>query len=348
MRPMLNPGLRRVWRSPATVQLGVYTKSRVLLQDVDDAFADLLASLDGGSDLATVVDRAVTSGHEEAAVRRLLDELLAAGAVIDASTWPGGVQLNHAARARLAPDLAAAVLGGADEDTPVEHTAALAATTVVVQGVSRLGAVIATVASAAGFGRIEVMDERTVQPPDLCPGGFTPADLGVQRSTLLRRRPHWAATAGAPATSQTLHVLTDVSPTRALAAQLTRSGKPHLVVGSSEGVGRIGPLVVPGSTPCLRCHDLTRTDRDPQWARVALQLDDDAGLIADDSALTMATAALATLHLTSWARGGQPPSLNGVLTLRPPHGEAAHQAFPFHPSCGCTWPTNTQQDTMAS
>src|SRR5699024_1469296 len=51
----------------------------------------------------------------------------------------------------------------------------------------------------------------------------------------------------------------------------------------------VGPMVVPGLTPCLRCADLYRADRDPRWPYVAAQLIDRSSH-ADTPALTAAAA----------------------------------------------------------
>lgn len=343
---MLNPGLRRVWRSPTTVQFGVNVTNPVLLEAIDDAFAELLDGLDGGSDLDTIVERAVASGHDRSSVQQLIDDLVGAGIVIDGSTWPGGAALTPPGRARLAPDLAAAALADPGGPGASERSERLASTSLTIHGVSRLGAIIGTAASAGGFGQVELKDERPVRPADLCPGGFGPGDLGRPRSCAQDSVSSWrAAGASLPAT-RVVHVVTDGVEARSLCQQLTRTGAAHLIVGSSEAIGRVGPLVVPGKTPCLRCYDLARSDLDPQWPRVALQLANDTGLVADDSNLTLAVAGLAMLHLTSWVCGGQPPSMAGVVNVTAPHGEPSLQRSRFHPACGCTWPTSSGQDTM--
>ncbi|MCW2830786.1 MAG: hypothetical protein JWP31_1478, partial [Aeromicrobium sp.] len=46
----------------------------------------------------------------------------------------------------------------------------------------------------------------------------------------------------------------------------------HLPVVIDEDQVRIGPLVRPGRTPCMSCHDLHRTDWDPAWPALVHQL----------------------------------------------------------------------------
>ena len=47
---------------------------------------------------------------------------------------------------------------------------------------------------------------------------------------------------------------------------------PHLPVVVGDGGVTVGPLVEPGSGPCLYCVQLTRTDDDPAWPAIATQL----------------------------------------------------------------------------
>ena len=47
---------------------------------------------------------------------------------------------------------------------------------------------------------------------------------------------------------------------------------PHLPVVFSDGEIRVGPLVEPGSGPCLYCLELDRVDEDPAWPAMACQL----------------------------------------------------------------------------
>lgn len=51
-----------------------------------------------------------------------------------------------------------------------------------------------------------------------------------------------------------------------------RRDVPHLPVVFSDSEVRIGPLVEPGSGPCLYCLELTRLDADEAWTAIACQL----------------------------------------------------------------------------
>ena len=343
MRPMLNPGLRRVWRDPSTVQFGVDVRRPVVLTGVDDGTAELLRRLDGTLDWSSFIASAVADGYAADQVEALLHRLNMMSLLTDAATWPGGAALTPAARQRLAPDLAATA-PHVGSSGPAGRCQRLADATVTIAGVGRLGAVIATLLTASGVGRIHLLDDALVDDIDVCVGGFTAEDVGRPRADLGMRLTRWiSATPGDPGAQLT--IITDAADTRIVSRRLVAAATPHLLVTSAESIGRIGPFVLPGQSSCLRCFDLERSDRDPGWPVVAAQLTD-APAIARDSNLSISTAALTALHVTGWITGGRPASVNGVVELHLPHGDAVRRPVPFHPSCGCAWPARSQQETM--
>jgi len=134
-------------------------------------------------------------------------------------------------------------------------------------------------------------------------------------------------------------VLTDclvVDP--CVVSELVGAGSPHLPVLLRDGVGMVGPLVLPGRSSCLRCADLHRSDRDPEWPALAAQL---FGRIGYGSAAAVrATAGLAlgeVEHLLRGGAGGEPApgSLGATLELDLRHGTLRRRPWPPHPRCGC-------------
>ena len=105
-------------------------------------------------------------------------------------------------------------------------------------------------------------------------------------------------------------------------------GVPHLPVRVRDGIGLVGPLVIPGVTSCLGCADLHRSDRDAAWPAIAAQLRDTVGVA--DRATLLATAALALSQVNrviAAVRGqeavpdpGPPPALNATLGIRSQRG----------------------------
>jgi hypothetical protein len=151
--------------------------------------------------------------------------------------------------------------------------------------------------------------------------------------------------AGAPAEPTDLAVLTDflVSDPRVV-RDLHAAGVPHLPVRVRDGVGLVGPLVIPGVTSCLGCADLHRSDRDAAWPAVAAQLRDTVGNA--DRATVLATAALALNQVDRVVRAVRlgdhvtrtsepPPTLDATLEFDVNVGSIVARRWSRHPRCTC-------------
>jgi bacteriocin biosynthesis cyclodehydratase domain-containing protein len=120
-------------------------------------------------------------------------------------------------------------------------------------------------------------------------------------------------------------------------------GVPHLPVRVRDGIGLVGPLVIPGVTSCLGCADLHRIDRDAAWPAIAAQLRDTVGVA--DRATLLATAALALSQVNrviAAVRGqetvpdpGPPPALNATLEFDLNAGSIVARHWSRHPLCSC-------------
>ncbi|SER97491.1 bacteriocin biosynthesis cyclodehydratase domain-containing protein [Lentzea albida] len=115
---------------------------------------------------------------------------------------------------------------------------------------------------------------------------------------------------------------------------------PHLAVRVREGVGIVGPLVLPGRSSCLNCADLHRADQDPAWPVIAAQL---VGRPASTDVLfASGTAALAVAQVLEslvYVNGHEqaPPAvLNATLELDLATGVAERRSWYPHPDCQCS------------
>lgn len=129
-------------------------------------------------------------------------------------------------------------------------------------------------------------------------------------------------------------------PDPGLVSALMAARTPHLAVRVREGVGIIGPLVLPGRTSCLNCADLHRADQDPAWPAIAAQL---AGKPASTDVLfASGTAALAVVQILEsviHVRGrdlAPPPVVNATLELDLVAGVAEKRSWYPHPDCQCS------------
>ncbi|MFI6098270.1 hypothetical protein ACIA8G_22155 [Lentzea sp. NPDC051213] len=129
-------------------------------------------------------------------------------------------------------------------------------------------------------------------------------------------------------------------PDPTLVSALMAARTPHLAVRVREGIGIVGPLVLPGRTSCLNCADLHRTDHDPAWPAIAAQL---VGKPASSDVLfASGTAALAVVQILEsliYVRGHElapPPVLSATVELDLVTGVAERRSWYPHPDCQCS------------
>jgi hypothetical protein len=320
MRPILKPGLRRLWHNGSTLQLGIDPASAVLVTGLRPAHTAVLDALDGRRTLEQVRMRIGTGGQD------LLDLLDRAGLLDDAAPRPGAAPLPTAERDRLLPDLAALSVHSADPGRPSR---------VLVRGAGRVGAQIAALLAAAGVGRVVVDDPAMTTPADVSPGGLGLEDIGRPRALAasaamdrVRREeaePRLRPAAGravppgsgaAPGPSRftaDLTVLAPVGPPTVApvdSLDLEAAGGAHLLTGVRETSGIVGPLVVPGVTACLHCQHLHRQGLDPAWPLLAMQLVRPRTIGQDPCEITLASlvAALTAMQALAYLDRAATPS----------------------------------------
>lgn len=284
MRPLLKPGLRRVWRDEGTLQLGLDPENAVVIGGLDAAAGRFLQLLDGSRDEAALLTLAPVYGLDRDRAGRLLALLTAAGALDDAADDTAALwELTGHERDRLAPDLAALSLRRRTTDGGLPVFVRRRAALVEVRGAGRIGATLAGLLAATGVGSLRVLDPAPTRWADVSPGGLLPDDVGTPRQVAALaavRRAAPTVTEAAPLARADLVVLAPVGPLApSVPAALSAGGLAHLIVAVRESRGVVGPLVVPSVSSCLRCHDLHRRDRDPAWPRIAAQLATDGASV---------------------------------------------------------------------
>jgi hypothetical protein len=373
MRLMVKTGLRRLWRDPTTLQLGVDPEHAVVLAGIGSGETRLLGLLDGTRDTDGVVRAASAYGVSDRQARALVRTLHAADALDDAN---GAVELGGlvggAEAARLRPDLAALELVHRTPGTASLVLRARRERVVRVRGAGRVGAQLGALLAAAGVGTVALDDSAAARASEVAPGGLHGRDLGAPREVGARRAVHAAAPSAhtdvAPGASIDLVVLADEPAPPSARAGLLTSGTPHLYAGVRETTGVVGPLVLVGRSACLRCIDLTRADRDHAWPWIAAQLavPHRGGPDACDIVLATTVAALAAREALAFldtlagadtqpdtepAGAGstapqpatvsgntpQAATVGGTLELKMTDWRLRRRSWAMHPSCGCHW-----------
>lgn len=125
-------------------------------------------------------------------------------------------------------------------------------------------------------------------------------------------------------------------PGSAAALQLApylREDIVHLPVAVDRARVTVGPLVVPGITPCLTCRDLHARDRDPAWPRLHTQLvGHDPGRVR--AVLVAAAGAVAARLLSA-----SPAEESEIVGLSA-DGSPDSRAVRFHEGCLCRAPSS--------
>ena len=196
--------------------------------------------------------------------------------------------------------------------------------------------------AAAGVGGVHVLDRGPARLAHTAPGGIAPGRRGARwprppSVPILRVAPDTDTAAPPSASDPDLVVLAmdePIDPERR--AALHARDCAHLPISLAVDHAVIGPLVLPGLTSCLGCADLHRSDRDPAWNALAVQLCVPARTTpATDVALTTMVAGLAALEVLAFLDGGQPATVEGTLEVHGNDRRIRRRSWPVHPDCTC-------------
>ncbi len=168
-------------------------------------------------------------------------------------------------------------------------------------------------------------------------------------ATLLRREGVRVTTDDDPfpaASDLVIVVSASMEQERSLLNRLVGAGTPHLLVRTTSEASTVGPLVLPGRSPCVRCTDLVRRDADPRWPVMLAQLSRTPTTSSPAhvhwAAATAVSAALGWLRHDVTDMAGTTWHLTGILQLEVRH-------WPHHPDCPCSASEESlPSDTMAS
>lgn len=110
-------------------------------------------------------------------------------------------------------------------------------------------------------------------------------------------------------------------------APFLRDDVPHLPIGFERDAAVVGPLVVPGRTPCLSCRDAHERDRDAAWPRLHAQL------VGSATPVTSARIALAASLAARILRTPTPSA--GLMVRVSPGGRHVWRSVRHHGGCPC-------------
>lgn len=118
-----------------------------------------------------------------------------------------------------------------------------------------------------------------------------------------------------------------------------RRDVPHLPVVYGDTSVRIGPLVEPGSGPCLHCLERHRADADPAWPAIAAQLwglrsTAETPFLASEAATAAARIALNRLAGLPTPVSAPSPASSSI-TIDAVTGAIERRTHVPHPECSC-------------
>jgi hypothetical protein len=338
----LNRAAVVLWRSRRVVQLELGSR-RIIVENVEP------------EQLAALLGRA---GHSLRASSRddWPDGLPELTAVLDRAGFLTTVEPQQPGQPPLTPARLTAEFGAltaqfGDAAASVLHARRAAA--VAVHGTSRLATSVASTFAAAGVGWIQLVHDGEVSAADACPGGVTAADEGrrfavAAEEAVRRYGPDVETSPIPPERSTDLVVLTDPAPVDpALRSALHQDRVPHLRATVDGQRATVGPLVLPGRSSCLQCADLHRTDRDPAWPALAVQLAArPRRRISSDVALCVATVGVAVGQALAFLDRQRPATIGASLEWQLPDWRLRRRSWPAHHICDCGAAAMANPDTM--
>ncbi len=250
-------------------------------------------------------------------------------------------------KARLVPELSSATWISGVRDGGAQIVSKRQEWRVRICGESRIATLLYGILLASGFTNTSLQahnSSKRIVEEDLCAGFFHPSDIGLQlekRSTELTRELSLFPIGATNKRDQTgtKPLMIAVGAVSAdLIQQWMSQGIPHLIIGIPEsGSIEIGPIVIPGESPCARCIAMTREEQNPTWKEITLQK-----VLMPSMEVPVAVAhhvaGVAALELLHFVDEGLSP-LVGASSRVNFHGPLASskQTFARHPACGCNW-----------
>jgi bacteriocin biosynthesis cyclodehydratase domain-containing protein len=338
-RPILIPGLPRIWRGPGELQLGADPARALVLRLPDQRTARVLDLLDGSRSEQLVLLGAAELGVSPEDCRALLDTLHAAGLTLPAASLMPRT-LPPAARGRLMGEAAALAMHDVTRvphrgTPPAQRLRRRAAARVVISGRGRLGAGIAVALAEAGVGHVRPDLPGPVGPAELAGGPLHGTDIDRPRrdaiiEAMSRAAPGIATGVRRGPASLVIQLDPD-EPASLLAAAHAAHAQPHLAVTIREGAPVIGPLVPAAGAPCLNCLDLHRRERDAGWPGPPVR---HGGPEPCAVTTLLAATAFATAEALTFLDGGKPETSGATVEITAP-GRVRRRTWPPHPDCPC-------------
>lgn len=357
----INPFHTSIWHSPNTVQVGLDARS-VVLPDISAAaerFIDALYFGVAPNQVDAIAAQVRLPKQEALALLNRLKPVLEYEASSSAQRPNPGKPLNL--DAALA-DLVAASLQNSTDGRAVLLERGRRA--VFIEVLDATGLLLMLGLAAAGVGTFVTRDNEPVRNVDTGPTAFPAAFLGQKRiaAASLMLETTWPSSrliSGLRIKESKFNNIDVAVLNTSLVPQLETIGVwnsrqvPQLEIRFVAGGFEVSPVIVPGTTPCLICRELWRSENSSEYAAISAQL---AGLELrfDHTANRLLAAGLAIQSILArldiaggFDQRNQTPPDGYLLRDAGASGgsESAsleNQSWEFHAGCCCSSFTNLE------
>ena len=215
---------------------------------------------------------------------------------------------------------------------------------ILIFGRGRIVNALVGMLSATGFTQFNVINRLRSRHPalkisetDMAGGFITMRHIGQSRRKTIEEIKNAAALfdeAALPIAKPNLIICIGAPAPDALQRWISE-GTPHLLIESySSAEVRVGPLVIPGKTPCYRCLQLAEINAFPALANSDTKTEfQEVGI-----ALVFAAASSIVADITQISATGKSVFLATSITysMRSFH-RPQRTNWSSHPGCGCSW-----------
>lgn len=354
MRPKLHPYVPITWRNATTLQIGLSPEPTALITNASNRTLSMINSLDGVSSVDEIRKQFDKAREGESPQAPTFDEVLsalnAAHALVDTANLEIDPYLPQQFRERLVWQVATQDLLRPKPDSGSSEIRRRKSSYVAVNGADPLALATAHLLALAGVDRVVLDAPEHLQHK-------------VTAQTFVGLGPSWSRI-GEAAILATREMLMELDckvtrprglaepgcevfstwPTQAERDRVHAQATPYLIL-ESFGVGAtVGPMVLPGASPCARCIELANARVDPYWSSISTQVGDKPngsteGLV--DAAVIAWAASVAVMSVTALlARDANPacpnPLVGRRLFLRCPGPEMRQVTLDLESACGCT------------
>ena len=212
---------------------------------------------------------------------------------------------------------------------------------ILIYGSNRISNSLFGVLQASGFNPIfaegtftPYRSKAMISSSDISGTTFRNSDIGLHRVKRLNElRTEYALFPEEKSNPGAMNLIICVErPSQEVAQFWMSDGIPFLVITPENAAEiSIGPLIKPGSSPCLRCVELSEKDRGPLIVE---------GEVAPELSSIMSTFSAATIaaEVSKFAMTGSSVLCATTLRYSQHHiHQPQMEQWQTHPNCGCAW-----------